>query len=233
MDNSKILGKLKGKLIVSCQALEGEPFHGAEMMAKMALAAEQGGAEGIRSNGYEDIVAIRKVTKLPIIGLIKRRYENSSVYITPTKREIDALLKAGVNVIALDCTKRKRPNGEKLQDLIPYIQNHNTLVLADISTIDEGLDALDLGVDCVSTTLSGYTEYTNTGRTKPDFKLVEELTKQTRCPVFAEGRINTPQEAKQMLEKGAHAVIVGTAITRPQLITKAFVEGINEKSLKA
>ncbi|MFC4557851.1 N-acetylmannosamine-6-phosphate 2-epimerase [Virgibacillus kekensis] len=226
MEKTQLLNRIKGKLIVSCQALEGEPLYGSHIMARMALAADEGGAVAIRANGMEDISAIKQATNLPIIGLVKRDYENSNVYITPTKREVDELLKVGVDVIAIDATKRERPNGESIEELISYIKEHNKFILADISTVDEGLYALKLGVDFVSTTLSGYTEYTKREEPGPDMELVERLVNVTNAPIFAEGRIGNPKEAKEMIQKGAHTVIVGSAITRPQYITKIFVDGL-------
>ncbi|MFC4025097.1 N-acetylmannosamine-6-phosphate 2-epimerase [Oceanobacillus longus] len=229
MEKSEMLNKVKGKLIVSCQALEDEPLHGSQVMAKMAVAAEQGGAAGIRANGSDDIKAIKKVTNLPIIGLVKRNYEDSEVYITATKKEIDELLHAGVDMIALDATRRKRPNDENLYDLINYIKQQGVLVLADISTVEEGLRALEDGADCVSTTLSGYTSYTKSEACGPDIGLVEELCRLTSQPVIAEGRVNKPEEVSMLLEKGAHAVVVGSAITRPQHITEKFVRALAVK----
>lgn len=230
MEKSEFFSKVKGKLIVSCQALEDEPLHGSDIMARMAVAAEQGGASGIRANGSEDIKAIKKVTNLPIIGLVKRDYEGSEVYITPTKKEIDELLSTGVDMIALDATLRKRPNEEKLYDLIVYIKQRGKLVLADISTVEEGLKALEYGADCVSTTLSGYTPYTKSDNSGPDIDLVEELSRLTSKPVIAEGRVNRPEEVSILLEKGAYTVIVGSAITRPQHITEKFVQALNIKN---
>ncbi|MUK87397.1 putative N-acetylmannosamine-6-phosphate 2-epimerase [Ornithinibacillus sp. L9] len=223
-----MLKQIKGKLIVSCQALENEPLHGSDIMAKMALAADIGGAVAIRANGSDDIAAIKQVTKLPIIGLVKRIYSGSDVYITPTKKEVDELLQVGVDMIAIDATVRDRPNEESLPDLIQYMKAHDQLILADISTVEEGIHAIDLGADFVSTTLSGYTEYTKREQSGPDIELVEKLVHATDAPVFAEGRIESPTVAKQMIQKGAHTVVVGSAITRPQCITKSFVDGLSD-----
>ena len=228
MDKKQFIKQIKGRLIVSCQALEGEPLYGSETMAKMANAAEAGGAVAIRANGGSDIAAIKNVTILPIIGLVKRVYKDSKVYITPTKKEIDELMEVGVDVIAIDMTNRSRPNGESLADLIDFMKKRNQLVLADISTLEEGLEAVRLGADFISTTLSGYTDYTKRNTSKPDVALVEQLAKAINIPVIAEGRIHTPQQAKEMLQKGAISVVVGSAITRPQLITKSFVEELSD-----
>ncbi|WP_276210548.1 N-acetylmannosamine-6-phosphate 2-epimerase [Heyndrickxia coagulans] len=217
--------KVKGKLIVSCQALEDEPLHSPFIMSKMALAAKEGGAAGIRANSAEDIRAIKAETGLPVIGIVKRDYEGSEVYITPTKKEIDELLAVKPDMIALDATGRKRPGGETLSGLIGYIHEAGLPVMADISTDEEGLQAARFGADCVSTTLSGYTSY-SPKQGGPDFALLKKLVEALTIPVFAEGHIDTPAEAKKALEFGAFAVVVGSAITRPQLITKKFAEAM-------
>lgn len=231
MGKSDFFSKVKGKLIVSCQALEDEPLHGSNIMARMAVAAEQGGASGIRANGSEDIMAIKQVTNLPIIGLVKRDYQDSDVYITPTKKEVDELLEAGVDMIALDATLRKRPNDGNLYDLITYIKGRGRLVLADISTVEEALKALEYGADSVSTTLSGYTPYTMTDNDGPDIALVEELSRLTDKPVIAEGRVSKPEEVSILLQKGAHTVVVGSAITRPKQITEKFVQALTNNNI--
>ncbi|WP_217586546.1 N-acetylmannosamine-6-phosphate 2-epimerase [Lentibacillus saliphilus] len=228
MKNTTFLQQIKGKLIVSCQALEGEPLYGSDVMAKMAIAAEIGGAKAIRANGVADIIAIKQVTDLPIIGLIKQNYPDSPVYITPTKKEVAALIDAGADVIAIDSTAQKRPNDEKLSDLFQYIKDRGRLILADISTAEEGLNAFELGADAISTTLSGYTDYTKSDIKGPDIALVKKLTELTDRPVIAEGRINTPEEARALVEYGAHAVVVGSAITRPRYITASFVEALGQ-----
>jgi len=213
-------------LIVSCQALEDEPLHGADIMAKMAQAAKEGGAKAIRSNSAEDVEAIKKQTGLPVIGLVKRNYQDSEVFITATLKEIKELLAVKPDVIALDATIRRRPNDEKLKDLVSYIhEQSDTLVMADIATIKDAEYACECGVDMVSTTLSGYTA-DSPKLEGPDFQLVEELCKKIDIPVIAEGRINTPAQARQLLELGAWSIVVGSAITRPQLITKRFAEYI-------
>lgn len=226
MKSTEFLKQIKGKLIVSCQALEDEPLHGSSTMAKMAFAAELGGAAAIRANGYQDIVAIKQVTNLPIIGLVKKKFNNSSIYITPTKKEIDELLAANVDMVAIDATHRMRPNGEDIQDLIEYIKNNDKLVLADISTAEEGMAAVQFGADCISTTLSGYTDYTQRSSTGPDLDLIKELCRKTEVPVIAEGRIQNPKEAVMVLKNGAYSVVVGSAITRPQCITESFTEAL-------
>lgn len=225
---NEILEKIKGGLIVSCQALEDEPLYGSDIMAKMALAAFQGGAVGIRANTYENIKAIKEKVNLPVIGIVKRQYEDSDIYITPTMKEINEIVAAGAEIIALDCTLRRRPNKEDLHEFILKIREQfpSKLIMADISNYEEGINAEKLGVDIISTTLSGYTDYT-VAKDSPDFKLIEDLVKIVNIPVIAEGRTNYPAQAKQCLMLGAHAVVVGGAITRPKQITERFVNGIN------
>lgn len=231
MDN--ILEKIKGGLVASCQALEDEPMHGSDIMAKMALAAFQGGAVGIRANTYNDIAAIKAMVDLPVIGIVKRDYEDSSIYITATMKEVREIVSAGAEIVALDCTMRRRPNGENLSDLILSIRKEypNILIMADISTLEEGVNAEILGVDIISTTLSGYTEYT-IAKDEPDFVLIIELISKVRIPVIAEGKVDTPEQAKECLELGAHAVVVGGAITRPKQITERFVKAIKQANGK-
>ena len=220
-----MLEKIKGKLIVSCQALENEPLYGADIMAKMALAAKQGGAVAIRAQGVADIEAIKKSTGLPIIGLIKKEYEDSDVYITPTGKEVEALLAAPCEMIALDMTMRPRPNREKLLSLVKMIKAANKLILADISTFEEGIMAEEFGADAVSTTLSGYTPYSPKQKA-PDLELVSQLSEVLSVPLIAEGRISSPDELKAAMDAGAYSVVIGSAITRPQLITADFVRAL-------
>lgn len=220
-----MLDIIKDKLIVSCQALEDEPLHSSFIMGKMANAAKIGGAVAIRAQGVEDIIEIKKVTNLPVIGIIKRNYDDSPIYITPTKKEIDELLNTKCEMIAIDATNRNRPNNENLKELINYIKSNNVLVMADISNYEEAIKAYEYGVDCISTTLSGYTPYTKKLE-GPDFDLIEKLVKELDIPIIAEGRINTPEELAKALNIGAYSAVVGSAITRPQLITEKFTKAI-------
>lgn len=222
------LKDIKQNLIVSCQALEDEPLHGSEIMAKMAEAAKAGGAKAIRCNSVSDCVAIQKQTGLPVIAIIKKDYNDSDIYITPTGKEMKELLSVEPDVIALDATDRIRPNGEKLIDLVAYIHEHsNTLVMGDIANENDAAYAHECGVDILSTTLSGYTNE-SPSLTGPDFGLLERLVSTYDIPVIAEGRIHTPEQAKRMLDLGAWSVVVGGAITRPQQITKSFVSAMTD-----
>jgi len=217
------LSTVKGKLIVSCQALPDEPLHSSFIMGRMALAAKEGGAKAIRAQSSVDIQEIKKVTNLPVIGLVKRNYADSPIYITPTMAEVEELLSTECEMIALDMTDRLRPAGEKVENLLARIHEAGRLVLADISTYEEGLMAAKLGADAISTTLSGYTPY-SPQLTGPDVDLVARLSKELAIPVFAEGRINVPEDVSRVMAAGAYAPIVGSAITRPQLITAKFAQ---------
>ncbi|UYI78779.1 MAG: N-acetylmannosamine-6-phosphate 2-epimerase [Fusobacterium varium] len=216
------LEKVKGKLIVSCQALEDEPLHSSFIMGRMAYAALVGGASGIRANTVSDIQEIKKNVNLPIIGIIKQQYGDNQVYITPTMKEIDALAAEGIEVIALDGTKRERPDGNTLENLMREAKTKypNQLFMADISSVEEAVEAERIGFDIVGTTLVGYTEYT---KGNDPLTELEKVIKAVTVPVIGEGNIDTPVKAKKALELGAYAVVVGGAITRPQQITKKFV----------
>lgn len=228
LGDNQFFKKIRGKLIVSCQALENEPLHGSEVMAKMAAAAEMGGAAAIRANGAGDIGAIKKKVSLPIIGLVKRDYPDSEVYITPTFKEIDELVEAGADMIAMDATFRKRPNNESLENLVRYAKKNNKLTMADISTFEEGIQAAKIGFDCVSTTMSGYTSH-SLDQPGPDFRLIEKLAGVLKIPVIGEGRIWSPAEAQTAIQSGAYAVVVGSAITRPQIITQKYADAISKE----
>ena len=230
MNNEELLKKIKGKLIVSCQALPGEPLYieNGTMMPLMAVAAKQAGAAGIRTNSKRDVEEIRKVVDLPIIGLIKKSYDGFPQYITVTMKEIDELVEAKADIIALDCTMRERPEAKTINEFIKKIKEKypDILLMADISTFEEGVNAEKAGVDFVGTTLSGYTPYSKKSD-GPDFNLVENLAKTLRIPVIAEGKVHEPKQAKKMLELGAFAVVVGGAITRPLEIAQRFVKEID------
>ncbi|MFC0272305.1 N-acetylmannosamine-6-phosphate 2-epimerase [Metabacillus herbersteinensis] len=225
-----MLIEIKKGLIVSCQALDNEPLHGSKIMAKMALAAKQGGASGIRANSKEDIIAIKKEVELPVVGIVKRNYEDSEVFITATKKEINELIESGCEMIALDATLRTRPNGEQLEEVIAYAKELKPSIqlMADISSVEDAIHVESLPFDCVSTTLYGYTNETNGCKLyEDDFKFLKQVVEKVSLPVVAEGNVLTPEMAKRVLDLGAHAVVVGGAITRPQQITTRFIEGIN------
>lgn len=220
-----MLKEVKGKLIISCQALPDEPLHSPFIMGRMALAATQAGASGIRAQSMADILEIKKNTNLPIIGIVKRNYDDSDIYITPTKKEVDELLAVGCEMIALDATNRTRPNGEKIEDLVNYIKSKGIETMADCSTFEECVEAERNGFDCVSTTLCGYTPY-SVNVEGPNIELIKKLVATLKIPVIAEGKVNTPDDLKAVLDAGAYCAVVGGAITRPQNIAKRFVDAI-------
>lgn len=223
-----MLDQIKGKLVISCQALPGEPLYSPMIMGRMAIAAKNAGAAGIRAQGVADIIEIKQVTGLPVIGIIKRNYPDSEVFITATKKEVQELLATDCEMIALDATIRPRPNGELLQDLLDQIHAANRLAMADCSTVEEAKIAEEMGFDCVSTTLAGYTSY-STQTSGPDVELVKQLVKDCQIPVIAEGKIHTPEQLKEIMNLGVYSAVVGGAITRPQEIAQRFIAKLEEE----
>ena len=228
-----VLAKLKRALVVSCQASEGEPLCSPEHIKAMALSVIAGGARGLRLEGEENIKAVKAKTALPIIGLSKRNdvpeaERLSSVYITATFAEAKRLALAGADIIAIDATARPRPHGERLEDLIAAIHAELDLpVMADISQLKEAQNAEAIGADVISTTLFGYTKETaNFSEAGPALDLLKEARNCLRVPLVLEGRVWHPEEVTAAFELGAHAVVVGSAITRPQLITSRFIKAI-------
>lgn len=222
-----MLDQIKGKLIVSCQALPEEPLHSPFIMGRMALAAQTGGAAGIRAQGVEDIKEIMRTVDLPVIGILKKNYLDSEVFITATKMDVEALLETECQMIAMDATKRVRPNHEQLKDLLDLVHQNGRLAMADISTYEEAVEAERLGFDVISTTLCGYTSY-SPNYEGPNLELIGQLVQDLHIPVIAEGKINNPEDLKAVLNAGAYSAVVGGAITRPQLITKKFVSILND-----
>ncbi|WP_172954862.1 N-acetylmannosamine-6-phosphate 2-epimerase [Aeromonas sobria] len=222
-----MLNQIKGKLIVSCQALEDEPLHSDFIMGKMALAAARGGASAIRANSVVDIKAIKQEVSLPVIGILKRDYPGSDVYITATMGEVDELMAAAPEMIALDATCHQRPDGQTLAQMVTAIRARypQLLLMADVATLEEARHADQLGFDCIGTTLHGYTAETQGHKLYDnDFAFLRSVLEAVKKPVIAEGNVNTPQMAARCLQLGAHAVVVGGAITRPQQITERFIE---------
>ena len=225
----EIYDKLKKGLIVSCQALDDEPLHSSFIMGRMALAAKMAGASGIRANTVSDIKEIKKNVDLPIIGIIKKDYDNSEIYISPTIDEIDDLVNEGVDIIATDATNMKRPKNDGLEDFYMEIRKKypNIKLMADCSTVEEAIFADKLGFDYIGTTLVGYTPQSKGDKIDADdFKILREIIEKCDHPVIAEGNIDSPEKAKRVLELGAFTVVVGGAITRPQNIAKKFVDSI-------
>lgn len=228
MSNSSVLDRIKGGLVVSCQALPEEPLHSSYIMSRMAYAAALGGASGIRANTVADITEISKATELPIIGIIKKVYpDQPTVYITPTMAEVDDLVECGVDIIAIDATRRIHPGNVAGKDFIATVRAKypNQLFMADCSNAEEGMLAAELGIDLIGTTLCGYTDYTS-GQELPAYDLISYLVKNCGKPVIAEGGIWSPEQLKAAMDCGIHAAVVGTAITRPMDITKHFVKAL-------
>lgn len=228
----KKIQNLEGKLIVSCQALPHEPLHSSFIMGRMALAAKEGGAYGIRANTKEDIKEIRSLVDLPVMGIVKRDYADSKVYITPTMKEVEELMEVQPEIIALDATGALRPQGVKLDDFFKSLKEKypNQLWMADCSTVEEALHADELGFDFIGTTMVGYTEQSQGDKIEADdFKILRDIIAGVKHKVIAEGNINTPEKARRVIELGAFSVVVGSIITRPQLITKSFVEALSNQ----
>lgn len=222
-----IINRLKNKVVVSCQAMPSEPLYLEKCMAAMMKSVVKGGAGGLRVAGARDVENAKRLFDVPVIGLTKPDVIPANwqeiVYITPTVKEVLELINAGADIIAFDGTSRPRPDGDTLEGLIKYVKINKRVSMADISTVEEGVNAAKLGADILSTTLSGYTQFSQNRPEGPDFELLEQLVKETDKPVVLEGRIWEPYEVDKAFELGAHCVVIGSAITRPQLITKRFV----------
>jgi N-acylglucosamine-6-phosphate 2-epimerase len=222
-----VIEKIKGGLIVSCQAEEGNPFFAPDLMGRFARAAELGGAIGIRAK-LPDIPAVKQWCALPVIGIDKVWMEGFEVFITPRYEDAKRIAAAGAEIIALDCTPRPRPDGLSMEETIRRIKTElQRPVMADIATLAEAVAAEKAGADIVATTLNGYTSYAPRGE-GPDWGLLEGVARAVKVPVIAEGGVATPAEAKAALSLGAWAVVVGTAITRPTELTKRFVKLIGQ-----
>lgn len=226
-----IISRLRGGIIVSCQAEGDDPFNHPEYLALFARAAEMGGASGIRAREPENIRAIRTSVALPIIGITKSAFADDSVLITGDFHDVQAVIDAGADIVAADTTQRARPNGLSGSQFIAEMKKRWDIpVMADVSTVDEGMAAEGAGADLIGTTLAGYTPYTASryNEDEPDWAVLEALARRARVPVIAEGRIWTPEQARKALELGAFAVVVGTAITRPRVVTRRFVDAVKE-----
>jgi N-acylglucosamine-6-phosphate 2-epimerase len=211
---SGVLEALRGGLVVSVQASPGTPLAAPAHIAAMARAAALGGAAGIRAT---EVGAVKQVVALPVIGLRKRRVKGSEVYITPSLEDARAVAAAGADMVAVDATLRPRPDGVELGALVAELP---VPVLADVDSLEAGVAAREAGATAVATTLAGYT--IDSSPPEPDIHLVELLATQLDCPVFAEGRIATPEQARAAFDAGAFAVVVGTAITDPVALTRGF-----------
>lgn len=230
MEIEALVKKLDGGLIVSCQSFEGEPIHGSGIMVKMAESALWAGAVGLRANEPQNVKDMKEATNLPVIGIYKQVYQGSDVYITPVMDAVDQLVKVQSDVIAMDATDRLNPNQVKAVELIVDIKKKypNQLIMADISTLEEGILAMKKGADFVGTTLSGYTPY-SAQIDGPNIELIRELSTLFPKRVIAEGKIHTSEQAREALNAGALCVVVGGAITRPHLIAQRFVQALERE----
>ncbi len=221
------VARLRGRLIVSCQAPPDSPLHHPAMIAALAQCAERGGAGGVRIDGPDDVAAVRRAVSVPIIGLYKIPH-SSPVYITPTFEMARDIARAGADIVAVQATREREDTGTPLADLVGRIHAECGIpVMADVSTRDEGLAAATAGADLVATTMAGYTPHSR-HMPGPDLDLVHDLVNRCPVPVVAEGRITTPEEAAAALRAGAWAVVVGRAITMPDAITARFVRALTD-----
>ena len=228
------MNKIRGKLIVSCQAREGWPMYGTDIMAAFARAAEMGGAAGIRATGPENIRAIKQKVNLPIIG-INKIFGKYPVYITPTYASAEAILREGIDIVALDATPRESDGHESPVEIALKIHEYypNVLVMGEISTVQEAVEASEGPYDLISTTLCGYTDESKEENLS-GIELLKQISPLVKKPIIAEGKISTAEMAVDALKAGAYAIVVGTAITRPEVITSRFVSEMNsyEASLR-
>lgn len=232
MTKEALFALMKGTVIVSCQATPGEPLYDQErsVMPLMARAAKLAGAKMIRTSSVRDIIEIKEETGLPVIGLIKREYPGFQGRITMTMREVDECMAAGADVVSIDCTDCVRGDGLTPTEFLKAVREEypNIIIMADCATFEEGVAAHAAGADLVGTTMNGYTPQTAGETGEPNFALVARLVKTLPCPVIAEGRIHTPEQARKMLEIGAWAVVVGGAITRPLEIASRFMAAVRD-----
>lgn len=223
----EILESLRGGLVVSCQVQPEDPIYTDNMVVKMAEAASWAGAVGIRANTPEQIRQIKEAVHLPVIGLYKIWREDTDVYITPTLEAAKAVWEAGAEIIAMDCTDRMTLEGTKAWELLPKVKEAipEAITFADVSNYEEAKRAAELGADIVAPTLCGYTEYT-ADRSCPDYREFARMCRYLGEDVhmMMEGHLNTPEDAMKCIYLGAHAVVVGSAITRPHLTAKRFVD---------
>jgi N-acylglucosamine-6-phosphate 2-epimerase len=225
---NNVLEKIHTVVIVSVQAMPNEPLYAEQCMIAMMKSVINGGAGALRVAGIRDIQNAKKLFSVPIIGITKPEIipinYKELVYITPTYQDIVSVTNSGADIVAFDGTVRPRPDGEKLENSIRYIHMNKKLAMADVATVEDGIASKKAGADILSTTLAGYTlESANSPSDEPDFELLEKLINETGLPVILEGRIWHPEQVNKAFELGAHSVVIGSAITRPQLITKKFV----------
>ena len=232
MTKQELFDLIKGTIVVSCQATPGEPLYMKDqsMMYLMARAAKQAGAKMIRTSSVRDIVEIKEETGLPVIGLIKREYPGYTGRITMTMREVDECMEAMADIVSIDCTDCERGDGLTPPEFLKQVKAKypNIIIMADCATLEEAVAAVEAGADLVGSTMNGYTPQTKHCKGGPNFELVKQMVGTLSVPVIAEGRVHTPEQAKEMLRIGAWAVVVGGAITRPLEIANRFFDAIRE-----
>jgi N-acylglucosamine-6-phosphate 2-epimerase len=220
----EVVRKLKDGLVVSCQASAESPLNHPKIIAAFAAVAERERAVAVRINGVHDIRAVRHRVKIPIIGIEKLYTEGSPVYITPTYASVRRVVEAGADVVALDCTARPRPEGESAEKIVRRGKRElRAAIMADVATVEDGLRAAEFGVDLVSTALCGYTDETR-DCSSPALDLLNQLVRNIKVPVVLEGRVHTPDQIRRAFDLGAYAVVVGTAITNIEWLTRQFVQ---------
>ena len=230
MTKDELFALIKGSIVVSCQATPGEPLYDPQrsVMPLMARAAKLAGAKMIRTSSVRDIVGIKEETGLPVIGLIKREYPGYTGRITMTMREVDECMEALSDIVSIDCTDTVRGDGLTAPQFLKKVREKypNIIIMADCATLDEAVAAYEAGADLVGSTMNGYTAATAHCKGDPNYELVRQMVEKLPCPVIAEGRVHTPEQAKKMLEIGAWAVVVGGAITRPLEIAQRFFAAV-------
>ena len=232
MTKQELFDLIKGSIVVSCQATPGEPLYMKDqsIMYLMARAAKQAGAKMIRTSSVRDIMEIKEETGLPVIGLIKREYPGYTGRITMTMREVDECMEAMADIVSIDCTFNERADGLTPAEFLKQVKAKypNIIIMADCATLEEAVAAYEAGADLVGSTMNGYTPQTKPCNGEPNYQLVKDMVATLPCPVIAEGRVHTPEQARKMLEIGAWAVVVGGAITRPLEIAKRFMAAVKD-----
>lgn len=232
MTKQELFDLIKGTIVVSCQATPGEPLYMKDqsIMYLMARAAKQAGARMIRTSSVRDIVEIKEETGLPVIGLIKREYPGYTGRITMTMREVDECMEAMADIVSIDCTFNERGDGLTPGEFLAKVKEKypNIIIMADCATLEEAVAAYEAGADLVGSTMNGYTPQTRDCKGEPNYELVRDMVAALPCPVIAEGRVHTPEQARKMLQLGAWAVVVGGAITRPLEIATRFMDAVKD-----
>lgn len=232
MTKQELFDLIRGTIVVSCQATPGEPLYMKDqsVMYLMARAAKLAGAKMIRTSSVRDIVEIKEETGLPVIGLIKREYPGYTGRITMTMREVDECMEAMADIVSIDCTFNERADGLTPGEFLQQVKAKypNIIIMADCATLEEAKAAYEAGADLVGSTMNGYTPQTRDCKGEPNYELVRQMVAELPCPVIAEGRVHTPEQARRMLEIGAWAVVVGGAITRPLEIANRFMAAVKD-----